>query len=296
MTPATSLPRIAVGIATSGRAEILGETLRELERQTVRPDRVVVARASPADTAGLAQSFRIELLTAPPGLPSQRNAILAAVDDCDFLLLLDDDFLPAPPYIEEMRAAFATHRDIVVTTGRLLADGARGPGLSVQAARRILVQADIDQTSTPIVPTFNGYGCNMALRLDVVRAHGLRFDERLPLYAWYEDVDFCRRLAPHGRIVKVATCAGVHLGTKRGRTSGIRLGYSQVANPFYLCRKGSYPLTAALRSVARHLAMNGVRALWPEPWVDRRGRLRGNGLALRDLMRGRARPERILDL
>ena len=33
--------------------------------------------------------------------------------------------------------------------------------------------------------------------------------------------------------------------------------------------------------------MNIVRSPWPEPYVDRRGRLRGNLLALRDLMTGR---------
>jgi GT2 family glycosyltransferase len=148
-----------------------------------------------------------------------------------------------------------------------------------------------------IAPTFNGYGCNMALRLDVVRAHALRFDERLPLYAWYEDIDLCRRLASHGgEIVEVAAASGVHLGVKHGRTSGKRLGYSQVVNPLYLWRKGSYPLDRALRSIGRHLLINGVRSLRPEPWVDRRGRLVGNSLALLDIMRGRAVPERILDL
>ena len=286
--------RVAIGIATSGRPEILGETLRELERQTVPPDRTIIARASAADTAGLAQAPHAEFLTAPPGSSCLRNAILAAVDDCDILLLFDDDFLPAATYVQAVLEVFATNPDILVTTGHVLADGARGPGLSVAAGRAILNA--VDKVQTAVTPTFNGYGCNMALRLNVVRAHCLRFDERLPLYGWYEDVDFCRRLARYGRIVKAEACVGVHLGTKRGRTSGVRLGYSQVINPLYLWRKGTYPFAAALRSVGRHLAMNGVRALWPEPWVDRRGRLHGNALALRDLLRGRARPERILDL
>jgi hypothetical protein len=42
--------------------------------------------------------------------------------------------------------------------------------------------------------------------------------------------------------------------------------------------------------------MNAARAAWPEPHVDRAGRLRGNLLAVWDLLRGRASPGRILEL
>jgi hypothetical protein len=42
--------------------------------------------------------------------------------------------------------------------------------------------------------------------------------------------------------------------------------------------------------------MNALRAARPEPYVDRRGRLVGNALALRDLLIGRMTPERILQL
>jgi hypothetical protein len=39
-----------------------------------------------------------------------------------------------------------------------------------------------------------------------------------------------------------------------------------------------------------------LRSFRPEPFVDRRGRLRGNMIALADVMRGRLAPERILEL
>jgi hypothetical protein len=44
------------------------------------------------------------------------------------------------------------------------------------------------------------------------------------------------------------------------------------------------------------MAKNLARSGWPEPYVDRRGRLRGNLLALRDLAAGRMTPERVLEL
>ena len=88
---------------------------------------------------------------------------------------------------------------------------------------------------------------------------------------------------------------GVHLGVKLGRTSGTRLGYSQVANPIYLARKGVYPWVRVVRDLGRHLLVNCVKSIRPEPYIDRRGRLRGNARGFADLLRGRLRPERILE-
>ena len=88
----------------------------------------------------------------------------------------------------------------------------------------------------------------------------------------------------------------MHLGSKLGRTPGRKLGYSQVANPLYLARKGSYPLDHALRSIARNMAMNTLRSLWSEPYIDRRGRVVGNWLGLRDALLGRIAPEKILSM
>jgi hypothetical protein len=48
--------------------------------------------------------------------------------------------------------------------------------------------------------------------------------------------------------------------------------------------------------VARNLAANAVRSFAPEPYVDRRGRLLGNLIALRELISGKAHPTRILTL
>ena len=147
-----------------------------------------------------------------------------------------------------------------------------------------------------LIDVAQGYGCNMAIRLATARDHRLRFDERLPLYAWSEDMDYSLRLRSHGRFVKLTGARGVHLGTKRGRSPGKSLGYSQVANPIYLYGKGSYTLSRACRSVGRNLVANLAKSPFPEPWVDRRGQLQGNGIAFMDWLRGRMAPERVLDL
>ena len=104
-----------------------------------------------------------------------------------------------------------------------------------------------------------------------------------------------RQLASHGSVVQAARLRGVHLGTKgSGRSPGRRLGYSQVANPLYLARKGTMRWSLALKHMAKNLLANSVRSLSPEPWVDRRGRLAGNCLAMWDCVRGQVDPQRIL--
>ena len=289
--------RIAIGIATRGRPAILGEVLAEIARQTRAPDRLLICHVDGNDIADQPARFPdAEFLTAPAGLPRQRNAILDAASDCDAVLFLDDDFLPQPDHLAVTERILLAHPDCVVTTGTVLADGAKGPGISVEDGRAILAADTPPADALAVRPHFNGYGCNMALRLAPMREHGLRFDEHLPLYAWYEDLDLTRRLGAHGTILRLAGARGVHLGSKSGRVAGTRLGYSQVANAIYLARKGSYPWNRALRSAARNMAMNLARSLAPEPWVDRRGRLRGNLIAIADLLRGRMHPMRAAEL
>ncbi len=289
--------KLAIGIATRGRPAILGEVLRELESQSRAPDAIVVCHVTPDDIADLPVRFpQVRFIPAPAGLPRQRNAILDALSDADAVLFLDDDFLAAPDYLRVTEQVFRAHPDCVVATGTVIADGAKGPGIGVEEGRAILAKDTPPADPRATRPHFNGYGCNMALRLAPMRTHALRFDENLPLYGWYEDLDLTRRLGEHGTILRLAGARGVHLGAKSGRVPGQKLGYSQIANTIYLARKGTYPWNRALRSAARNMAMNAARAAFPEPWVDRAGRLRGNLIALADLLRGRMHPMRVLDL
>jgi GT2 family glycosyltransferase len=286
---------IVIGIPTVGRASILGETLRALARQTRRPDRVIVCGTKSSDVAGAADIDGTEVILSNPGLPAQRNALIATAAHADIMMFFDDDFFPDPDYLAVVERHLTSDPTIVVATGLVLKDGIGGPGLDVNDAKAALCAAP--PSPLGIMPAFSGYGCNMAVRLTTMRRHGLLFDERLPLYGWQEDVDLSRRLAPFGKVVKIGDAFGVHLGVKQGRNSGVRLGYSQVANPLYLAGKGAgYPLMRALEHIGRNMAMNILHAPRPEPYVDRRGRLRGNLLALADLFRARMAPERVLDL
>jgi GT2 family glycosyltransferase len=286
---------IAVGVATAGRPELLTFTVETLNRQSRPADAVFVCAPTEADIAGLpraASEVRVRL--GPRGLTRQRNEILRQADPFDIILFIDDDFFCSPNYIAAIEQAFSADQDVVMATGSLIADGILGPGITIEDALSAVNAVARDTISAPgtMAEVYSGYGCNMAIRVTPVRSHGLQFDERLPLYGWLEDLDFSRQIARFGRVVHVVNAYGVHLGIKRGRQPGTYLGYSQIANPIYLYRKGTCARDRALRLISRNLAANFVKSLWPEPYIDRAGRLRGNVRALCDLMRGRLDPER----
>jgi GT2 family glycosyltransferase len=290
--------RIAFGIATVGRPGVLIQILAEVRNQYRPPDAILVCAPSVYDVAGVPESFPdVRLIFADRGLTRQRNEILHNLDGFDVVVFIDDDFVPSPRYLASIEAVFATQPAVAMTTGLVVADGICGPGMEVAQARKILrLHYSATHAAQPICDVYNAYGCNMGLRLEPIRAHGLAFDEYLPLYAWQEDVDFSRRLACHGRIVRVPSALGVHLGVKLGRQSGVRFGYSQVANPVYLMRKGTYSYPKALHQIARNLLANFARSFWPEPYIDRQGRAVGNVRAMLDLVVGRLNPSRILSL
>jgi hypothetical protein len=291
---------IAVGIATLGRPGILSETIDILAGQARSPDRLVVCVVKDEDV-DLACLRRFPAATSvvkgAVGLTAQRNRILTEVPDADILVFFDDDFFPRGDYLSQIERIFLTHQDVMGTTGRPIEDGISGPGLTVDHARSVIAQVpQAAADDEAIAGTVGTYGCNMAFRMAPIRSHAIRFDENLPLYGWQEDIDFSAQVARHGRVIESNSLKGAHLGNKGARSSGVRFGYSQIANPIYLIRKGTMSWSYALWLMGRNMGANLLRLFRPEPWVDRRGRLKGNALALFDMILGRSSPRRILEL
>jgi len=300
MQPETT--KMAVVICSVGRPDTVDELVPHLAAQTRAADRVVFAVTRPEDigsdpTPAFDPTTKVEILICEKGLPRQRNAGLEHVlDDCDIIVFFDDDFVPSRDALRGIEMAFSEWEDVNGMTGHLIADGINFEGLNDRQATDLVQKYDNEPHDDPQIlrSGLQGlYGCNMAYRLSAIG--NTRFDERLPLYGWQEDVDFASRVA--GRRIKTDAFAGVHRGAKSGReTSGIKLGYSQLANPWYLCRKGSLSGRFALRLAARNMAANHRGMLRPEPWIDRRGRAAGNWRALWEIICARSKPERILDL
>ena len=218
-----------------------------------------------------------------------------ALGRADIVSFFDDDFIPADNYLAQVVEAFQTNANWSVVMGHVVADGARGTGLDWEAGLAALRSATDSPQEPDVVEHVGAYGCNMSVRVSVVGK--LRFDERLPLYGWLEDIDFTSQLRRNGRVVELRHVLGVHLGVRSGgRVSGKRLGYSQVMNPIYLVRKGTVPFSFAMALMVRNIIANLIRSLWPEAHVDRWGRLNGNFMAAWHAMLGRIEPEYILKI
>lgn len=289
-------PIVIVGIATSGRRSLVSDLVSRLDRQTLVPAYILLAPARETDVDASLASERVRIIYGRQGSCAQRNTIVEAAIPLngDVLVYFDDDFVPSDDYLQKLTAALLSG-SAVLAGGRVLADGALNEGIQPEEAERIIKASIADDAPSTPVPSV--YGCNMAMRLDALKSRGTRFDENLPAYGLMEDTLFSFQFCKPGECIFVPSARGVHLGTKMGRTSGLKLGYSQIANPIYLWRVGSgVTLLGALKTALRAIAMNCARSLYPESYIDRRGRLKGNLLALTDAALLRLHPTRINSL
>ena len=268
-----------------------------MTKQDRQPDQIVVAYAEPSDLGDTPQQFpQATFIRTPLGLTRQRNAILTLAAESDLLLFIDDDFFPDSQYLTVTEEFFLNNPEAVATTGTVLANDIKGPGLTVAYAKSVVDNNSASRNEQQITLLYYVQGCNMCLRMAPIRTHQLRFDESLPFYGSYEDWDFSRQLANFGSIVRISNAYGVHLSAKVGRMSGVRMGYSQVANPIYLARKGHFPWSEVFKIISGCFLKNMVRSVAPEAYIDRLGRFCGNLVAFRDLLTGRLNPQQIIDL
>ncbi|WP_143435426.1 glycosyltransferase family 2 protein [Henriciella aquimarina] len=304
------LPRPFVAIATKGRASEVYRLLDYLNAQTLPPAGIVVMGAGPDDIAGLQAHELVKSgacaleMAEKPGLPRQRNRCLQHLDEHfafggedTFVAFFDDDFRPGADWLMNAARAFAADSQLAGLTGWVLGDGVRIGGITEDNASKFLT-GDLDPmvhwTDIPDQTEMSSaYGCNMAFRGSV--ATTCKFNEELPLYAWQEDRDYTGQVRRIGDVRLLRACQGVHLGVQSARQNGMRLGYSQVANPVHILCRGNMSYGAGLKLISRNLAGNILYSLIGKRNQDYPGRLRGNMTAFFDLLRGKCHPERILD-
>jgi glycosyltransferase involved in cell wall biosynthesis len=284
--------RVAVIVATRGRPEIVGASVRYLlEKQSLKPVQTIVSCVMESDAGDLRNVEGVTVVTGPAGSSTQRNLGLSLLaDDIDVVAFFDDDFVADKDWLAVAAATFLDERDVVGFTGDVLIDDIKGTGLKFDEAVRV-VESDRSRNPRQWIEPFSPYGCNMAFRASAIG--DVRFDERLVLYGWLEDRDFAATVAGgRGRCVKCTDARGVHMGVKGGRVAGEQFGYSQIVNPIYMLRKGTMTRTEAVNQIFRNVSSNIIKAARPEPYIDRLGRLRGNRIGMADIVRGRVEPER----
>jgi GT2 family glycosyltransferase len=297
MTGTVSSLNAAIIMASAGRPALLDEVFGNLDGQSSAYEAIV----SVPDDASLPadRPANWTVVTGTRGLAAQRNAGIEALGqsgtNADIVFFFDDDAVVRSDYVANALAFFDAHPEVAGITGRVLLDGATTGEIPTETADAAIAESFARPLTGSWTPTRELYGCNFAYRVSA--APQLRFDGRLPLYSWLEDHDFARRLRPFGVLAEVDDCVIVHrAAASGGRQSHTRLGYSQFMNPVYLCRKGSFPLWLAVREIFRPTAKNVLYSIAGAESIWRRERLRGNLLALGDVLRGRITPERITEL
>lgn len=130
-----------------------------------------------------------------PGIAAARNAALDASGDADLLVFIDDDERPVEHWLALLLATWRTSRPAAVI-GPVVSTFDEEPSPWVQAGRFFSRRRLPTGTEVQVAATNN-----LLLDLGVVRASGLRFDERFGLTGG-SDTLFTRQLrAAGGRMV-----------------------------------------------------------------------------------------------
>ncbi len=287
-----------VVVCSANRPDVLSQTVESLRRgQSVQPREIIVSVFNPAhvpETIKADPAVRV-VVSSRQALSAQRNAAVKVVRT-PYTLFLDDDVEIAPNFIESMESLLDELEDVVVATGFVVVDGVRGDtGVDRNSARAAVLSYVREYENCD---REEGYGCNLFVRTKVFDQ--VLFDENLPLYGWLEDLDFSTNCLRHGRIIRNAGTCVAHLGTPTGRISGLKFGYSQIVNPFYLWRKNGKPGLAHVVfahwvvAVARNSCRTLIRVQGNRS--DRTGRFKGNMIGFCHLLAGKVDPSYILQL
>jgi polysaccharide biosynthesis transport protein len=287
--------KTAVVICSANRPDVLSQTVDSLiHGQSVPPHEIVVSVCSQehvAERTRAESTVRI-VLSSKQGTSVQRNMAAKSVRT-PYTLFLDDDVEIAPNFIESMECLLERSEDAIAATGFVVVDGVRwDTGLGREEAKAAALNYVRRHENRDCE---EGYGCNLFVRTRVFDE--VLFDENLSLYGWLEDLDFSINCRRYGRMILNAETCVAHLATPGGRTSGLRFGYSQIVNPFYLWRKNGEP---SLRHIIyAHWSMHVVRNVRrmmvriPSDRSDRTGRFKGNVIGFCHLLTGKVDPSYI---
>lgn len=126
---------IGLVIVTFDSAAFVPRLVAAIAAQTLRPTRlVVVDNASRDDTrealrralAAHRLEARVVALDTNTGFAHANNVAVAALDDCDYIALLNPDAFPEPDWLARLAAAAARHPDAGSFASRQMQDGAAG--------------------------------------------------------------------------------------------------------------------------------------------------------------------------
>ncbi|WP_296424358.1 glycosyltransferase [Yoonia sp.] len=193
-------PKIAIGVITHRRLDMLSTLLDSILAMAPLPDADIIVVVVENDTVMTTQSlveghplgevFAVKLALQPElGIPFARNKVLdmALAEGCDFLAFVDDDEVVAQDWLQKLYAGIAT-RDLDLVGGPVLFDPPAGAELafvqrSVLADVRTRAARNHAERAQSVGSAREGgfaiFTGNWMLRLATQRRLGTRFDESL---------------------------------------------------------------------------------------------------------------------
>jgi GT2 family glycosyltransferase len=192
-------PKLAIVICSRDRPDFLAGALGAIDAAKRADDQAVFVDSASQDPSVAAVAARFPHFTVVrselPGLARARNlGVQASV--APLIAFTDDDCRPEPGWAEAVEAAFRADPRVGFVTGRVEADRAEGPKLSVGGGEEPRTyEFGVD-------PAALGHGANFAVRRAALEAAG-GFDELLGVgthFAGTEDHDAFWRILHAGWI------------------------------------------------------------------------------------------------
>lgn len=247
--------KLAFVVATKDRSEQLEQMLRSLERQTRRPDQVVVVDGGQKSCQKIIPKFprlSVRYTTfSPPSATKQRNYGITRVQkDITLVGFLDDDveleadavevimtfWENAPETIVGVALNMANHPVLFASSLKALPFAeqlgvySKQQGAVLPSAFQTMI--GYVSTNTPVqwLPT----GA-VVWRKSIFQNY--RFDEWFTEYSYLEDLDFSYRVGKEYHLMVLANARYYHHPALDGRGSDFRFGWREVENRLYLVKK-----------------------------------------------------------
>lgn len=219
--------KVAIGIPTYNRADVLLDTISDALRQEPPADEIVVVDqsdwypdGSKEDLFALArQSAICYVRQEEANLPKARNRVLAETS-CDIVIFIDDDVQLSPAFVA---AHLANYRDIAVwaACGRITERDIPVRPLIKRTWPKIRDYKLFDPGWSQRIEDFGSFkGCNHSVRRRAVLDLG-GYDEAYTGVALREETDLAFRIMQAGGIIVFDPAA--HLHHLRAPAGGCRL-------------------------------------------------------------------------
>jgi GT2 family glycosyltransferase len=286
-------------IPTSQRPSVLTATIESLLSQSMPPGKIVVVASESGDIEEcIRDNPKVTLLFDRGSLTHKRNIALPYVEG-KYVFFADDDIELHHAYLSEAVQLLEDFPGIVGLSGKVLKDG-RVTREEAKVLIRTTPEALHWKGRFPVSGRFKQlYGCNMVLRRSVLERE--TFDDELPGYCFGEDYDFWVRARRYGITGVYDRCIAVHLQAAGGRSSPAKVAYSRLANHWHFYQKGISHLPwpwslVRIGFICVKFPLKSLGALMRGETARACQELCGYALAIADILRGRSRPSRALEV